>query len=575
MSAGTAGRSACATLESNLMRNTGLVLAFCLIGVSADARQPVRARHAMVVTRETHATDAGEAVLKSGGNAIDAAVAVGLALAVTHPSAGNLGGGGFMLIRFADGRTTFLDFRERAPASSSRDMYLDAEGKATRDSLVGYRASGVPGTVKGLEFAHQKYGRKPWKDLVNPAVELAAKGFPVSYGLSESLHSESTNEKLGAFPESKRIFLKNGEFYQAGDVLVQPELARTLERIRDRGANDFYEGETARLLAADMREHGGAITLDDLKDYKVIERKPLAGEYRGYTIITAPPPSSGGVGILQMMGVLEGADYRKFGTGSAAALHFLAETMRRYFADRSEHLGDPDFFKVPLSALLNKNYIANLRQSIDPAHASPSDTVKPGKLSANEATETTHYSIVDAEGNAVAVTYTLNGGFGSGVTAAKLGFLLNNEMDDFAPKPGEPNAYGLVQGEANAIAPRKTPLSSMTPTIVLRDGKLYFILGSPGGPTIINTVLQVILNVLDFNMNAQDAVDQPRIHHQWLPDTLRIERGFSPDTIDLLKSRGHRVELVGSIGEVAAILFDGTWLQGAADGRTEGTAKGF
>ena len=551
------------------------LLALLLIGATAEARQPVRARHAMVVTRESHATDVGEAVLKSGGNAIDAAVAVGLALAVTHPSAGNLGGGGFMLIRFADGRTTFLDFRERAPASSSRDMYLDAEGKATRDSLVGYRASGVPGTVKGLEFAHQKYGHRPWKDLVNPAIELAAKGFPVSYGLSESLHSESTSEKLGMFPESKRIFLKNGEFFRAGDVLVQPELAGTLERIRDRGAKDFYEGETARLLAADMREHGGAITLEDLKDYKVMERVPLTGSYRGYSIITAPPPSSGGIGILQMMGVLEGTDYQKPGAGSAASLHFLAEAMRRYFADRSEYLGDPEFYKVPISALLNKSYIASLRQSIDPAHASSSDSVKPGKLSAYESTETTHYSIVDAEGNAVTVTYTLNGGFGSGVTATKLGFLLNNEMDDFAPKPGEPNAYGLVQGEANAIAPHKTPLSSMAPSMVLRDGKLYLIVGSPGGPTIINTVLQVILNVLDFNMNAQEAVDQPRIHHQWLPDTLKMERGFSPDTIDLLKARGHRIDQVGSIGEVAAILFDGTWLQGAADGRTEGTAKGF
>lgn len=532
----------------------------------------------MVVTHERHATDAGEAVLESGGNAVDAAVAVGLALSVTHPAAGNLGGGGFMLIRFADGRTTFIDFRERAPASSSRDMYLDAQGKATQDSWTGYRASGVPGTVKGLEFAHRKYGRKPWKALVNPAIELAAKGFPVSYGLAESLQGKSTAERLEAFPESKRIFLKNGKFYQPGELLIQPELARTLRRIRDRGAKDFYNGETARLLAADMKEHGGPITLADLRDYKVFERKPLTGSYRGYTVITSPPPSSGGVGILQMLGVLEGTDYWKSGAGSAASLHFMAETMRRYFADRSEYMGDPDFYKVPVSALLDKEYISSLRQSIDPARATPSDAVHPGKLTqytAHESNETTHYSIVDAEGNAAAVTYTLNGGFGSGVTAAKLGFLLNNEMDDFAPKPGEANSYGLIQGEANAIAPHKTPLSSMTPTILLHDDKLFLVVGSPGGPTIINTVLQVILNVVDFRMNAQEAVDQPRIHHQWLPDAIVLERGFSPDTVDLLRAKGYQIKQVGAIGDAAVILNDGAWLEGAPDGRAEGTAKGY
>ncbi|MGI8992401.1 MAG: gamma-glutamyltransferase [Bryobacteraceae bacterium] len=555
------------------MRRTRCLLVL-LLALPLAARQPVRAKHGMVVTHERHATDAGEAVLESGGNAVDAAVAVGFALSVTHPSAGNLGGGGFMLIRFADGRTAFVDFRERAPASASRDMYLDAQGNATQDSWTGYRASGIPGTVKGLEFAHRKYGRKPWKDLVNPAVELAAKGFPVSYNLAESLHGDSTAERLEAFPESKRIFLKNGEFYQPGALLVQPELSRTLQRIRDRGAKDFYEGETARLLAADMQEHGGPITLADLRDYKVFERAPLTGSYRGYTIITSPPPSSGGVGILQMLGVLEGTDYWKSGAGSAASLHFMAETMRRYFADRSEYMGDPDFYKVPVSALLDKEYIATLRQSIDPVRATPSDAVHPGKP-ARESTETTHYSIVDAEGTAVAVTYTLNGGFGSGVTAAKLGFLLNNEMDDFAPKPGEANAYGLIQGEANAIAPHKTPLSSMTPTILLQDGKLFLVVGSPGGPTIINTVLQVILNVVDFRMNAQEAVDRPRIHHQWLPDAIVMERGFSPDTIDLLKSKGHQIKQVGAIGDAAVILNDGTWLEGAPDGRSEGTAKGY
>jgi gamma-glutamyltranspeptidase/glutathione hydrolase len=341
------------------------------------------------------------------------------------------------------------------------------------------------------------------------------------------------------------------------------------------GAKDFYEGETARLLAADMKAHGGIITLDDLKNYKAIERTPLTGKYRGYDILTSPPPSSGGIGILQMLGVLEGTEYYKAGAGSAAELHMLAETMRRYFADRSEHLGDPDFFKVPISTLLNPRYITSLRESIDPNHATPSAQIKPVSLSAYESLETTHFSIVDAQGNAVSMTYTLNGGFGSGVTAEKLGFLLNNEMDDFAPKPGEANMFGLLQGEANSVAPRKTPLSSMVPTIVTKDGKLFLVLGSPGGPTIINSVLQTILNTIDFHMNAQEAVDQPRIHHQWMPDEIRMERAFSPDTIDILKAKGHKISVIGSIGEVAAILFDGKWLQGAPDGRVEATAKGY
>ncbi|MCL4401967.1 MAG: gamma-glutamyltransferase [Acidobacteria bacterium] len=537
------------------------------------ARQPVYARRAMVVTCEPHATDAGLAILQAGGNAIDAAVTVGLVLAVTHPTAGNIGGGGFMLIRLAGGRTAFLDFRERAPEASSRNMYLDAAGKLTRDSIAGYRAPGVPGTVRGLEYASKKYGSKPWAELVAPAVELASKGFPVSYGLARSLRGKAA--LLGSFADSKRVFLRDGKFYEPGETLVQPDLARTLDRIRRDGSQDFYEGETARLLAADMQAHGGLITAADLRDYRVVERKPLSGSYRGYTIVTAPPPSSGGLGILQMLGVLEGSGYEKSGVGSAASLHFMAETMRRYFADRAEFLGDPDFVEVPVSRLLDRRYITRLRQSIDPAHATPSARIRPGAWGAAESAETTHYSIIDGAGNAVAVTYTLNGGYGSGVTASGLGFLLNNEMDDFAAKPGSPNLFGLIQGEANAIQPRKTPLSSMTPAIVLRDGRFYMAVGSPGGPTIINTVLQVIVNVLDFGMNIQEAVDWPRIHHQWYPDEIRMERGFSPDTIALLRSRGHKIGIVNSMGEAAAVLAADGWLQGAADPRTEGTAKGY
>ncbi|HTQ56746.1 MAG TPA: gamma-glutamyltransferase [Bryobacteraceae bacterium] len=539
----------------------------------AWAAEPVHARHAMVVTVEPHATDAGVAVLRAGGNAIDAAVAVGFALAVTHPSAGNIGGGGFMLIRLADGRSAFLDFRERAPEKASRDMYLDASGKPTRDSVVGYRAAGVPGSVRGFEYASKKYGRKPWADVVAPAVSLAANGFPVSYDFAKSL--ERSKALLERFPESKRIFLRDGKPYEFGETLLQPELARTLERIRREGARDFYEGETARLLAADMERHGGLITLADLKNYAVVERRPLTGTYRGYDIITAPPPSSGGIGILQMTGVLEGSGYEKSGFGSAAELHFLAETMRRYFADRAEYLGDPDFVKMPLTQLLDKSYIARLRASIDPQHATPSREIHAGRLPAAESSQTTHYSVVDGEGNAVSVTYTLNFGYGDGVTVPGLGFLLNDEMDDFAAKPGSPNGFGLVQGEANAIQPNKRPLSSMTPTIVTRDGKLDLVLGSPGGPTIINTVLEVLLNVVDFGMNVQDAVDAPRIHHQWMPDQLLIERGFSPDTIALLKAQGHQVRVIGQIGEVAAIEARGGWLEGAADPRTEGAARGF
>jgi len=536
------------------------------------ARQPVRARRAMVVSREAHATDAGLAVLRAGGNAVDAAVAVGFALAVTHPSAGNLGGGGFMLIRFADGRTAFLDFRERAPGRAGRDMYLGPDGKPTRDSLVGWRAAAVPGTVRGLELASKKYGRKPWVELLAPATALAAKGFPVSYGLSQSLR---TSKLLAQFPDSRRIFQRDGRYYEPDELLVQPELARTLERIARLGAGDFYEGETARRLAAAMAENGGLLTLADLNRYAAVERRPLVGRYRGCEIITAPPPSSGGVGILQMLGVLEGSGYEKTGAGSAAAIHYMAEAMRRYFADRSEYLADPDFVHVPVAGLLDKRYIARRRESIDRQRATPSEKVRPGNPAAYESSDTTHYSIIDADGNAVAVTYTLNAGYGCGVTVPGLGFLLNNEMDDFAAQPGAPNRKGLVQGEANAIAPGKRPLSSMTPTIVLRQGRLYLVAGSPGGPRIITTVLQVLLNVLDFGMNLQDAVDRPRFHHQWLPDELYVEPGFSPDTLALLESRGFRLEQAPSIGEVAAILCDGGWLQGAADSRVEGKAAGY
>jgi gamma-glutamyltranspeptidase/glutathione hydrolase len=547
-----------------------------LLSMSLLARQPEHARHAMVVVQEPLAADVGLRVLQSGGNAIDAAVAVAFALAVTYPYAGNIGGGGFLLARFADGRTTFIDFREKAPLAATRNMYLDSKGNVTKDSLVGWRASGVPGTVRGMELAHQKYGRKPWAELLDPALKLAAEGFPVSYSFATSLHSENEMKLLSQFPESKRVFLETAHY---GDKFVQPDLAATLKRIRDRGASDFYEGETAQKLAAAMASNGGLITLADLKAYQAAEQEPLRGRYHGDEIITAPPPSAGGVGLLQMLGMLEGSGYEKTGAGSAASIHYVAEVMRRFYADRSEYFGDPDFFKVPVRKLLDPRYIASRRSSIDPAHATPSGQIRPGELGAHESTETTHFNIVDNDGNAVAVTYTLNAGYGSGVTVPGLGFLLNDEMDDFAAKPGAENLFHLIQGEANAIQPGKRPISNMTPTIITRDGKLFLMLGAPGGSRIINGVLQVILNVEDFHMNAQDAVDAPRFHHQWMPDMLYVEQGISPDTVALLRAMGHEVSpLEGSspvVARVETILNAGGWLQGAADPRGNGKAEGY
>jgi gamma-glutamyltranspeptidase/glutathione hydrolase len=559
------------------MSRPGLVIAALCVALVAplSARQPVHAKHGMVVAMEAIAADVGVSVLQKGGNAVDAAVAVGFALAVTHPFAGNLGGGGYMLIRLADGRTTFVDFRERAPEKATRNMYLDAKGDLTKDSVEGWRSSGVPGTVRGFELALTKYGRRKWAENLAPAIELASHGFPVSYALAESLKG---SRGLATSPESKRIFQKNGAFYDVGDTLVQPELAQTLERIANKGPNEFYEGETAKRFADEMARHGGIISAADLKNYKAIERTPLTGTYRDYTIVTAPPSSSGGIALLEMLGIVEGTGYEKGGAGSASAIHYVAEAMRRAYADRNEYVGDPDFVKVPIAGLLDRAYLAKLRASIDPERATPSDAVRPGRPAGTEHMETTHYSVVDAEGNAVAVTYTLNGGYGNGITVPGLGFLLNNEMDDFAAKPGTPNMFGLVQGEANAIAPGKRPLSSMTPTIVVKDGKLFMTVGAPGGSRISTAVLQVILNVIDFKMNVQDAVDAPRFHHQWLPDKLSVERGISPDTVALLKSRGYDVDNAAGVvlAQVAAIVNDGGWLQGASDGRTAaGKAAGY
>jgi len=538
-------------------------------------RQPVRARHGMAVAMESIATDVGVRVLQKGGNAVDAAVAVGFALAVTHPFAGNIGGGGYMLIRLADGRTTFIDFRERAPETATRDMYLDAQGNPTKDSIEGWRSSGVPGSVRGFAMANTKYGTRTWADNLAPAVELATKGYPVSYALAEGLKG---SRSLAADPESKRIFQRDGRFFDVDETLVQPELGRTLQRIATNGPNEFYEGDTAKRLAEEMAKHGGLISLADLKDYTAVERTPLQATYKNYTVITAPPSSSGGIALLEMLGILDGTGYEKGGPGSASAIHYITESMRRAYADRNEYIGDPDFVKVPLAGLLDTGYLAKLRATIDPVKATPSVEVKPGQPASVEKMETTHYSVVDAAGNAVAVTYTLNGGYGNGITVPGLGFLLNNEMDDFSAKPGVANMFGLVQGARNAIAPGKRPLSSMTPTILLKDGQLFMTVGAPGGSRISTAVLQVILNVVDFGMNIQDAIDAPRVHHQWMPDRLSLERAISPDTVALLKSRGYDVDYNAGVvlAQTAAIVSDGGWLQGGSDGRSAaGKAAGY
>ncbi len=538
---------------------------------------PFRTRHAMVVSGQADATAAGLEVLKAGGNAMDAAIAMAFVLGVTHSGMCGLGGGGHILVRTKDGRNAFFDFREQAPGKASRNMFLDANGHLSPDSLTGWRAAAVPGYVKGFETAHRKFGSKPWSELLQPAIKFADKGFTVSYLKAEALRNAGSLRKDS---ESTRIFLNRGRYFEPGDVLQQPELARTLDRIAESGSKEFYEGETAHRLADAMVKHGGLITVSDLEAFKVSEPRPLTGRYRGHDVITASGSSSGGVGLLQMLGVLEGSGFEKYGAGSAGSIHYMAEAMRRFFADRSEYIGDPEFFPVPYGALLDPGHIAALRGSIDPDRATPSGKVLPGKVRAGkfasrEGADTTHFAVVDAEGNAVAATVTLNGLYGSGVTVPGLGFLLNNNMDNFAADPGKTNQYGLIQGEANAIQPGKRPVSSMTPSVILKDGKLFMVVGTPGGPTILNSVLQAVVNAIDFKMNAQDAVAAPRVHHQWYPDKLFMEPGFSPDTIALLKARGHSIEMKPSNNDMNMILMDGTSIQAGIDPRREGKAAGF
>jgi gamma-glutamyltranspeptidase/glutathione hydrolase len=565
-----------------LRRVAALVLFFALAVPQSFAAfpQPVRAPHGMVASTSEIASRVGAAVMKRGGNSVDAAVAVALALAVVWPSAGNLGGGGFMLIRLPDGTAEAIDYRERAPLAATRTMYLDPQGNVINGaSTQGYKAIGVPGTVAGLYLAHQRHGKLPWASLVAPARRLAAEGFEINFHTARSLRGRETTEKMAHFAESRRIFQRDGRFFEMGERFVQPDLAKTLQRIEEKGADGFYRGETARLLVADMQEHGGLLTAKDLEMYEPTIRKPLRGTYRGYEIVTMPPPSSGGIALLEMLNMLEAYDLKAMGWHSSPEVHTVAEVMRRAFADRAAFLGDTDFVKVPVEGLIARSYADERRKTIDPAHASNSADVGAGKPAGYESPQTTHFTIVDGAGGVVTNTYTLNDSFGSGVTAKGTGFLLNDEMDDFTSKPGAPNAYQLIQGESNAIAPKKRPLSSMTPTIVLKDGQVAFAIGSPGGPTIINTVLQVVLNVIDFGMDIQSAVSAPRFHHQWLPDELFWEElEFSRDTRDALERMGHHFhEKPGGLGDAQGIAIDPAsgMRMGASDARLGGVPVGY
>ncbi len=565
-----------------------VIVAVLSASAFASGLRPVHAKHAVVVSVHEEASKVGAEILQKGGNAVDAAVATGFALAVVHPAAGNIGGGGFMLVRFADGKIHFLDYREKAPKAASRDMYLDAQGNVIPDaSTVGYKAISVPGSVAGMVYAQKHWGKLPLKAVMGPAIRLAREGVVLTFEEAQSLH----NKELAQFPDSKRIFQREGDFYEPGELLRQPELARTLARIAA-NPDDFYKGAMARELAADVKSGGGIMTAQDLAEYEVKERTPVRGTYRGYEIISAPPPSSGGITMLEALNILEGYDLTSLGSRSADSIHLTAEAFRRAFYDRAEFLGDPDFNQLPVPQLLDKKYAAAWRALLDPAHASISKELRRpagfGELDrqatlhtayvGRESENTTHYSVVDADGNAVAVTTTLNDSFGSRVTSGKLGFLLNDEMDDFTSKPGVPNAYGLIQGEANSIAPGKRPLSAMAPTIVLKDGKLFLVLGSPGGPRIITTVANILMGVVDYGLDIQQAVNAPRFHHQWEPDQIFIERtGLSPDTIKLLQTRGHKLETQGywSDGECIAVDPRTGERLGASDGRGGGKAVGY
>ncbi len=528
----------------------------------------------MVVSAHPEASKIGADILKKGGNAVDAACAVQFALAVSYPVAGNIGGGGFMVIRMKDGKSYTLDYREKAPLKADRNMYLDKSGKVIPGlSLDSHLAAGVPGSVDGILNAHKRFGKLKFRDVIQPSIDLAKKGFPVTGKQAERLNTYK--KSFLEMNDFSTAFVKEGE-WKEGDTLKQPELAHTLELIRDRGRDGFYRGEVAKALTKQMKKHGGLITQKDLDEYRSIWREPVTGNYKNFKIISMPPPSSGGVSLMQLLGMTEPYPVKKWGWHDVKTVHLMVEAERRVYADRAEFLGDPDFYKVPVKGLLDKKYLNERMKNYDPGKATPSSEISHGNPSRHESEETTHYSVVDGSGNAVAVTTTLNRGYGCKIVVDGAGFLLNNEMDDFSVKPGVPNSYGLVGGEANSVQPGKRMLSSMTPTILEKDGRLFMVVGSPGGSTIITSVYQTIFNVVEHGMNMQEAVTASRFHSQWLPDVVYYEKGGFPDSLkQQLEAMGHKLKERSSIGRVDAILCkpDGV-LEGGADPRGDDVAVG-
>ncbi|EHU3217170.1 gamma-glutamyltransferase [Acinetobacter baumannii] len=541
-----------------------------------DIFHPIRAKNGMVASEQEIASRVGLDILKRGGNAIDAAVGVGFALAVVLPNAGNIGGGGFLVLHDAKtGKQFALDFREIAPKTASTNMYLDTRGNVIPGrSTYSHVSVGVPGTVAGMEYALKKWGSLSLAEVLTPSIELAEKGFPVNYSLGKMLNIEQDN--LGKWESTREIFFKNNKPLQEGDILVQKDLGHSLRLISQTGSQVFYNGEIGKKIISEIQQHNGIMTTEDLQDYKVIERKPLVGTYRGYEVITMPPPSSGGVHVIEMLNILENFPMETLGVNSAQSIHYLAETMKLAYADRSKYLGDPDFVKVPVNGLTSKHYAEILAKSISINKAKPSSVIQPNNPLPYESDQTTHFSVVDNKGNAVSVTYTLNLNFGTGIVAKGTGILLNNEMDDFSAKLGEANTFGLIGGKANAIEPKKRPLSSMTPTLVLKNNKPWLVTGSPGGSRIITSVLQTIVDMVDFKMNPAEAASTPRIHHQWLPDELRIEKGISADTVAILKNAGHNVVQKSTMGRTQTIQVLEDGLYGYSDPRNpNGATVGF
>ncbi|PAF46974.1 gamma-glutamyltransferase [Helicobacter sp. 12S02634-8] len=561
-------------MKNLFARLLGLVFLMALTqALNAAAYPPIKdTSSGLAMTSNALANKVGKEVLDKGGNAIDAAVAVGYALAVVHPAAGNIGGGGFAVIHLANGENITLDFREKAPLKATRNMYLDKNGNVIADaSTIGYLAAGVPGTVAGMSAMLEKYGTKKLSELITPAIALAKNGFVITQRQAETM--AQAKKDFAKFASSKKYFLKkDGSSYEEGDLFVQKDLAKTLELIQKEGAKAFYQGKIADLIAKDMEKNGGIITKEDLAHYNVVWRKPVIGNYRGYEIVSMAPPSSGGTHIIEILNVMENANIGQLGFGSSKTIHIMAEAMRQAYADRSLLMGDPDFIKVPVDKLIDKAYAKKIYQNIQPNKATPSTQIKPGLGQIHEGENTTHYSVADKWGNAVSVTYTINASYGSAAAVDGAGFLLNDEMDDFSIKPGVPNLYGLVGGDANAIEPNKRPLSSMSPTIVLKDGKLFMVVGSPGGARIITTVLQVISNVIDHQMNISEAIQAPRFHMQWLPDEIRIEKyGMPEDVKDNLKKMGYKIITKPVMGDVNAILIDpnSKIMYGSGDPRKE------